>query len=215
MVRGVLPVRVLARSLLAAAAFLLAVAAAAARGTHVATPGGLRASECVLEVPSGSLVEEHSGRRIKITHPVRGVWFHDAPEACQAEADRIAGRANRAGRARGLSLARPPSGPRAARWPGARGSCRARPVWSASGPMPGAWQGALPLSCGRPCGRPSVVPGRRGRRTLPMRARGVERTFGPTKSTRTWRIRGRSSMPLLGRGLFCQSVTKTMVKLAF
>ena len=51
----------------------------------VLTPFGFRPKECVLEVPSGSHVEEDSlTNELVITHPTHGTWRHPAAESCSS-----------------------------------------------------------------------------------------------------------------------------------
>ena len=53
----------------------------------VSTPFGLRPKECVLEVPSGSHVEEDLlTDDLVITHPIHGTWRHKAAESCSSHA---------------------------------------------------------------------------------------------------------------------------------
>ena len=65
--------------------FIFMVFAARVVASLVLTPFGLRPKECVLEVPSGSHVEEDLlTNDLVITHPMHGTWRHAAAESCSS-----------------------------------------------------------------------------------------------------------------------------------
>lgn len=51
---------------------------------RVQTPFGMRNAECVVEVPSGTIVEEGDGG-LHLTHTALGTWFHKTPSTCMSE----------------------------------------------------------------------------------------------------------------------------------
>jgi len=61
---------------------------------EVITPFGRRPAECVLTVPSGSTVSEGpDANSVKISHPLKGDYFHEVPPNCGNDIAQIKSRA--------------------------------------------------------------------------------------------------------------------------